>query len=186
MRTVIAFTFLLLSCACAGQSAKQIRSRHIRQVTTITETQSADKKETLTEIECFDKKGRVLSTCQFNPDSSSYKKNYYTYDRKGNKISELRYNSKREDLPTQWEYQYDVLGNMLVSIKSDASGILQKTIYTYNNQGDKVLETVLNKEGTTIKKVEFQYDQTGMLIERKTYDADGHCTEDKRMNYINE
>ena len=186
MRTFLSLTLLLVSSIGIAQSAKQIRSRNVREVTTITSTQNADKKETMTEIECYDKKGRLLSTCQFNPDSSSYKKSVFTYDKKGNKTGEIRYNTKQEDQATRWIFEYDVLGNLLLSTKSDASGMLQKTVYTYNNQGDKVLETVLNKEGSTVKKIEFQYDNTGLLIHRKTYDANGTCVEDKTMNYTKE
>lgn len=186
MRTSLIIALSIAALSCFGQSAKQIKSRHIRKVVTTTETHTDGKTELVTEIEHFDKKGRTVSSCQFNADSSSYKKSLYTYDRKGNKTSELRYTSKREETFSKWEYEYDVLGNITLSLKFDAQGLNQRTDFLYNNQGDKVLETITNAQGDVTKKIEYTYDLTGMLIQRRVLDAKGQCIEEKKMNYANE
>lgn len=61
--------------------------------------------------------------------------------------------------------------------------MIQKTIYQYNNQNDKTSEHVYDKSGNLVKRIEYEYDLTGLLTRRRVFNDLGQCQEDKIIKY---
>lgn len=179
MRPYLIIIFLFTFFQLSAQTNRQIRARGIQQVSTHTLTNG----KSYIEIESYDKKGHLIRNCEFSEDSSEYKEMIYKFNNKGQKISELRYNSTDTGYFIKTEYAYTNLGSIKESLKKDQNGMIQKTIYQYNNQNDKTSEHVYDKSGNLVKRIEYEYDLTGLLTRRRVFNNLGQCQEDKIIKY---
>lgn len=108
----------------------------------------------------YDKKGRCIKSESIRgfPDSV-YVERYsaYQYDRKGNRLSELRFSGNGE--------------------------LLQKIIYAYDKFGNLTSETTYDERGVQIKKLAQFYNEENLLSQLLSYNKDGSVQFRKVFNY---
>ncbi len=123
----------------------------------------------------------------------------YTYDKKGNRLSEELYYSN-DSLGHRCTYTYDSRGNILEEMQYNQSGMLfSKIVYRYNSEG-KIIETShYNENNTLSSQYIYKYNDKGMLVEmQKTgenlnyktsyvyLDQDRHNNWVKRIEYLDD
>lgn len=117
----------------------------------------------------YDEKGKLVNRSNFNHGKKGYSKEF-EYDENGNMINEY-------DLtPTgiaqrNWAYKYDKKGN---NIERSYTYFLDesndfKTLYEYDNDGNKVQESTYDKYGIQNTIIFYKHDTNGNLIEEKVY-----------------
>lgn len=113
---------------------------------------------TLSKVNSYDKKGRVIAYMEIPEDSSMLEHITFSYNRFGQKTME-------------WA--------------QDAQGVtITKTMFTYNAFGLKVREEEYDASGSLFKTTTYAYDRFGDLTERIQYDALGHILAKKTVTGI--
>ncbi len=100
-------------------------------------------------------------------------KQNFTYDNKGKKISEERFNGSDYELI---KYNYDSKDRLQEIIKTDTlDNILQIRSFEYN--GNKSTVTILNQDKRVLGKIINVYDKNNNIIETVEYDVNGKISE---------
>jgi len=97
----------------------------------------------------------------------SGKKETFQYDKTGNLIEDIRYNSDN-GMNSKYTYQYDNKGNL---IEEFASIMNKRTTYKYNVK-TQLIEQCYYNNNKLKSKIIFEYDVKGNLIEINEYDSD--------------
>ena len=106
-----------------------------------------------------------LSQHVYTPQSSPHNvRNEFTFDKNGNKITEITYNDGTEYYRVN--YTYDEQGYMtVVEFVSQQSEMLNfRYEYEYGENGLPVKQTIMNSKGKQTNEILFEYDEQGREI----------------------
>lgn len=112
-----------------------------------------------------DAKGVLLSESYLNEKDSLLKKLVYQYDKNGN-LTRKEWSLYDDPNSLDQSFEYDKKGFLgkQIFVPVLAAMPFTESFYTYNPQGKKTSEKVVNMEGYTTENI-FQYDAKGRLIE---------------------
>ena len=183
MRNVFVLLSILHCLMVQSQTSKQISARGYREVITQTKTLKGSVEELWTEIEQFDKKGRLIVRTEYNPDSIEFKKQTIHYNNRGDKTEEVKFNSKTMEEFSKNTYTYDALGNLIGTVRSNRKGLVQSTEIEYNKHNEKIREKQFDKNGILMKQIDYLYDNQGLMIQRNVTDGSGAILEQRTIQY---
>ncbi len=113
----------------------------------------------------FDKKGNKIEEGSYKYETDGSINTYtYKYDDKGNKIEKIFYNPDG-NLNMKYSYQYDTIGNLIEeSDYFQENRINNKYIYKYGDKGNLIETNYSNPTGMKTKQT-YKYDDKENLIE---------------------
>lgn len=167
MKKNLALFILILSFgSLAAQSKKQVKALKIKS-TTETTTVYTNGKETSTyksEYETFDKDGNTLTDITYNSDGTVKRKETNTWTGTDKSSEVVEHPNGGTDEP------------------SDPKKY-KKTTWKYNANGDKIEEDEYDVSGTLLKKTTYAYNTTGDKLFEIEYDAAGNITKKIAYSY---
>lgn len=117
----------------------------------------------------FDKKGRLLMEILLNPDSTVKSKETFSYNRKGFEIENTKYDGSGALIwKTITDYNKFNEKKEIV-VNGPENIVMEKTIFSYDLFGRKTEEKTLYGNETQVRRITYNYDKKGALIERTTY-----------------
>jgi len=126
----------------------------------------------------YDSSGKQVECTESMGDGKIFYKLTCEYDRDGNKIAGGNYNLANEK-PAKWTRKNDVKGRCteMTDYKSDGS-FDKKTIYTYDDKDNVLLQISYNEDGTVCDKCynvarTFEYDTAGNITKYTCYKIEG-------------
>ena len=138
----------------------------------------------------YDQNGNVLITYIYE-DGKLTGKSEYEYDKNGNAITWLSYDSYG-NMTEKHEYEYDSKGNMklVVQIMYDSDGEIEnKSVIKYkyykNGKIKSHVNTMYNEYNDMTEKMKGKYTKDGQLDVLITYDDDGEITDKTSWEYFN-
>ncbi len=148
----------MISNAVFSQSKKQVKEFKIKSTTTwnANNNSSGTANPVKDTYEEFDKSGRTTLFIEYKADGTIKNKKTKVYNTSGDETEECKY---------------------------DAAGITEKTVYTYNANGDKASETISDGKGTITKKILYTYDVKGLTLTKQTYNASNVLISVKKYVY---
>jgi hypothetical protein len=127
----------------------------------------------------FDDKGNELQLILYYNDGSLWKREYYDYDDKGNRIKEIEYDKADTTYPFIHTYKYNDFGNEIERyVFYTSSGPMLDDSWTYNEKNQLVNR--INYSTTSkhkLKRYMYTYDKNGFLIGMEEYDWDSVLTQ---------
>ncbi len=151
----------MISNAVFSQSKKQVKEFKIKSTTTwnANNNSSGTANPVKDTYEEFDKSGRTTLFIEYKADGTIKYKKSVVYNSNGDEIEKCEY---------------------------DATGLLKKTVTTYNANEDKQSETFTDGKGNIIKKCTFTYDTKGLRLTKQTYNASNILVSVKKYVYTYE
>lgn len=161
---------LLLSHSLFSQSRRTVRELGIKTVSAEqTEYKNGAVESGRNTFMSYDKKGNLLLEIEYNSDSTFRKKELNEYNCKNNLIKNIVFGTNGNVKVTTL-IKYNNFGDKIEEIQmDDAERVIEKTVYSYNGFGLKIKETVYDSNQKPKKITEYSYDSRGALTERKTY-----------------
>jgi len=127
--------------------------------------------------------GALIEVALHSPKGDVGSKHVYTYDEKGNRLSDTYYyyyGPKLTDSTEKTLFTYDEKGNKIEEAYHNGDGTkavhpilkVHKIVFTYNDKGKVITQSLYNIKGSLITKGQFSYDTYGNLIEQSGYHKD--------------
>ncbi|OWY21362.1 hypothetical protein C7N43_21525 [Sphingobacteriales bacterium UPWRP_1] len=162
-----------------AQSQNDVRERHITSVD-VTATDYKKSGQVKRSFTRYNRKGNVIEQVEYDKDGTTIENwTRYRYNRRGRIISEAQLSPSGDTLQII-HTRYNRFRHPVETVTTNAAGqILEKEIPMYDNFHRKTEELTLSGNGTVLKRVTYQYDTKGMLIARRTYDAQGNLQYEK-------
>jgi hypothetical protein len=166
LRSIFLFSIVLFfSTTISAQSKKQIKELKIKSMTE-TQTLYKDGKETVT-----------------------YKSDYLVFDKEGNSITEIEYNSdgsvkrKQSTVYAGKDKSEEVTEHPNDNDDNSPPKKYKKLTWKYNANGDKTEEVEYDASGAVVKKTTVAYDAKGNKAFEMEYDGSGKLTQKTAYAY---
>lgn len=172
--------FLLILNVSFSQSRKKIRKYKIKSVSEI--VIDSTKQEFRESLYKFDKNGNVIFEEEFSKKKKFKLKNEYVFDKKNRLTEQIIYNEK--GVITQiinTTYALDL--PIYISIFDKDRKLISITENKYDGFGDKIQEITKDSQGKIVLSVEYSYNEKGLKISKKTFNASNVLIEEKKYTY---
>jgi hypothetical protein len=120
----------------------------------------------------FDRNGNTILYIDYYKDGTIHRKEAYTYDNEGNKLTATITDSvSKKDIKKAYKYtQVKDKSLLLEETESNSAGVLlKKTVYSYTISGKKATETVSDGSGKPVKKIIYTYNSKNMKVTRQVH-----------------
>jgi hypothetical protein len=138
----------------------------------------------ITNVECYDQAGNVISEQTFNRDGDLGENNEYIFDDQGRLLEEHIYFDGRE-LAEKHLFEYNENGKIGRKFTEYQDGSRDTTEYTYNNDGLLILKQQFDEEGEEEGREEYEYADKLVVLERIT-DSFGNTSRETINRYDSE
>lgn len=126
----------------------------------------------LVSVTTYDEKGNRLEELKYNANGALLKKMVFTRDDKGNQMK-IIYKADGT-IDSKWIYNYDSRGKMTNGTWYDPDGTLRlKIVKTYDANGKLIEDAMYNADGSTKYKTIFTYDAKGNRVSDTAYSDTG-------------
>ena len=143
----------------------------------------------------YDNIGNKTEQRIYNSYGSLLNRFRYYYDSSGNLTLESRYWTNNLSTPVDIKYTYGSNGKLIekneyfkrVELGNGdyRGGSIFKTIYSYDNNGNKIKESKYDSEGVLRKEIRYSYDNNGNKTKESEYDSKGVLRKEIRDSYDN-
>ncbi len=181
-RNILLVCLCFICAAANAQDSRQIANRKIKTVHSRIESHQKDKDQLSYTTAYYDRKGRETAVYEFNADSVCTKVELFEYNKKGRLISQTTIDST-EHTYSRLEQHYNNRNLLIEKILFTDGNLKERTVFTYNNVDDRILEQVYDEKNLLKKETTFTYDFRGMLLHKTTTDANGKVIYDKTNRY---
>lgn len=113
----------------------------------------------------YNHSGKIIETKTRCSDEKENRREEFTYDQKGNRVSLLNYDYK-DSLLYIIKYEYDSAGNQVFMASYDFNGaIKEKFISKFDNKGNRIERVNYDSNSVAISKSVIKYDENNRPIE---------------------
>jgi len=179
---LFAFVCLQMIAPCVlGQRKKAFSRGFSTTITVVSDIKDPENSRSMQEVS--DRKGRLIQYTEFDINGIQILKKEIDYH-KNQKIITTR--DSKDSLLTQEKTTYNKQ-HQIIEVETIKKGGKSKELILseYNKWGLKIKESIIKNE-QLIKTREYIYNNQGLLIEQKTFDANHKLQYQKTMKYSNE
>mgnify|MGYP005857073581 CR=1 FL=1 len=130
----------------------------------------------------YDDSGNLIEKSSFDSKGILYAKRIYTYNKYGNKISEIKYNDKN-DIESKEVIEYDGRNKISKTEYGSNGKIKNKMLYEYDKDGNRIKYSRYNSNGELVYKSLSKFDKNGNKIEYLNYGSDGKLKNKNSLIY---
>jgi lipopolysaccharide export LptBFGC system permease protein LptF len=180
LKVQLILTLFLIVNVSFSQSNKKVKKYKIKSVSEIVIDSS--KQEFRESFYKFDKNGNVIFEEEFSKKKKFKLKNEYVFDKKNRVTEQIIYNEKgaiTQIIKTSYSLELPIN----ISVFDKDRKLISITENKYDGFGDKIQEITKDSEGKIVLSVEYSYNEKGLKISRKTFNASNVLIEEKKYTY---
>lgn len=163
-----------------AQSNKEVRKYKIKSISEI--VIDSTKNEFRESFYRFDKNGNIIFEEEFSKKKKFKLKNENRYNKKNQLVEQTVFNEKGEIsqiIATVYDLKYPIL----VSIFDKNRNLISLTENKYNGFGEKIQEITKDNSGEILVRVEYEYNNKGLKMSKKTFNSKNTLIEEKKYSY---